>query len=207
MDLHKYAFIGGVTYSKNGWAMREQGNDVEEFDFGTGESACPAELDGVAAVTLPYMKNYRYTGTMEGTKTELVSSIMDAQNWEGSNTKGYDQSIADMTFLVRDDNGGVNGGDEDQIFGKDITTAMMIGVGVALFFVIVCVCCLIFKKDSILSRERKLSGDRPTRYEMELNKLGKKGGGGKERNAKYGARAGKKNIAGGGKRFAREGLV
>ncbi|GMH58216.1 hypothetical protein TrRE_jg9458, partial [Triparma retinervis] len=207
-DKWEYTFVGALTYAKNGWAVREQGNDVEEFDFGTGESSCPVEIDGVAAVTLPYFKNYLYVGTTEGTRDELVGSIMNAENWAGSNTQGYDQAITSTTFSVLAD-GDVGGdGVPDTIFGRDITEVMMIGVGVALLFVTVCVCFLIFKKDSILSRERKLSGDRPTRYEMELNKLKKKAGGGQGGGGrKYGLGGGGKSVAGGGKKFIREGLV
>jgi len=213
----KFQFISGASYSKTGWATREQGNDVEEFDFGTTDSSCPIEIDGIAAVTLPYLKNYWYIGPTQGTKADLVGSVMESTNWVGSNTQGYDEVITSTDFQVMEDGWEVDV-DKEAIFGLDVTDLMMIGVGVSLFFVSLCVCCLIYNKDNILSRERKLSGDKPTNFETELNRLkirGRTKGGGQKKATisqmagKYGMGAGKKSIAGqmGGKRFMKEGLV
>lgn len=73
---------------------------LEEDDYETGTSALPDDLAPLGAIALPHFDNYIYEGsTLEGTKAQLQSALMESSNWKGSNSERF--SVEAMVFTVK----------------------------------------------------------------------------------------------------------
>lgn len=57
-------------------------------------------LDGETAVSLSHIDNYKYTGSLTGSKTEVLSNISNDTNWTGDNTVVQDFTGAFNTTWV-----------------------------------------------------------------------------------------------------------
>lgn len=62
------------------------GDWEEGTDFDTASSAIPESIEDFA-VTLPHFDNFIYKGPTQGKRSDLIDSILDSNNWLGSNSE------------------------------------------------------------------------------------------------------------------------
>lgn len=83
----KPRFLSGLSIS-GPWL----GANLPDSEYGTGSSSLPSSLSKVGSVALEHKDNYHYAGPTEGTVEELIKSISNSTNWEGSNSERYNVS-------------------------------------------------------------------------------------------------------------------
>jgi len=120
----------------------------------------PEEIVADAAIFLPKMMHYHYTGTRTGTKGELMAMIATPSNWMGSSIEKFDPlTILDDNWEVTISGGAGIVDDDNTIF-----TAMLAGIVGILFAVVMgCVAYLICCK-----KTDKGGNKPPSRFEMEV---------------------------------------
>lgn len=81
LDDQTVRHISAFSFGGDGWMPA----GLEDYD--SDASALP---DDTASIALPHFDNYVYRGVLEGGKDEILESLMDPRNWEGSNTDRFD---------------------------------------------------------------------------------------------------------------------
>jgi hypothetical protein len=95
---YKTRFLSGFTNNYN-WAMPY----LDVADYGHNTSALPDSLVG-SAINLPHKYNYFYNGPRDARVNKLRRSILDPNEWQGSNELQY--SILDAPVMVEGDSSG-----------------------------------------------------------------------------------------------------
>eukprot|EP00518_Triparma_eleuthera_P015774 CAMPEP_0197562116 /NCGR_PEP_ID=MMETSP1320-20131121/26344_1 /TAXON_ID=91990 /ORGANISM="Bolidomonas sp., Strain RCC2347" /LENGTH=637 /DNA_ID=CAMNT_0043123815 /DNA_START=45 /DNA_END=1958 /DNA_ORIENTATION=+ len=168
-DWSSVNFLSGLSTGVGGWAPRESMDDSSDYDFGTSHSAVPTELEGFAAPALPRKKNYGLSLKVKSckaqtscTREEVLSTFMNLDSWEGSNTDGYNSGLVDKVYTISDSEKG--GG---WLGGINLTDAMLVGIGVVFVLILSCVVMLLCKARRGGTKQH---GQVPQRFELATSK-------------------------------------
>jgi hypothetical protein len=91
-NLYKTRFLSGFTNNYRGAT-----SFLDEADFGHNSSALPDSLVN-SSINLPHKYNYFYNGPRDARVNKLRRSILDPNEWQGSNELGSNE----LQYLILD---------------------------------------------------------------------------------------------------------
>jgi hypothetical protein len=92
-------FLSAFDFSGDGWMQANLNVD----SYGTSNSALPEALASTGAVSVLHFDSYKYTGPAVGSRPDIIASLSDPAQWDGSNKVSNSVSFPLFTITTSPD--------------------------------------------------------------------------------------------------------